>query len=59
VSFLNGRRRIAVDRTGIAGLYQTIWSPRRARRGRHVLRAVVATRGGRRITVTRRVRVCR
>jgi minor extracellular serine protease Vpr len=59
VRFLDGRRRIAVDRSGIAGLYQTIWSPRRARRGRHVLRAVVVTRGGRRITVSRRVRVCR
>jgi minor extracellular serine protease Vpr len=59
VRFLDGSRPIAVDRSGIAGLYQTIWAPGKARRGRHVLRAVVVTRGGQRIIVSRRVRVCR
>jgi minor extracellular serine protease Vpr len=59
VRFLDGRRRIAVDRSGIAGLYQTVWAPQARHRGRHVLRAVVATRGGRRIVAARRVRVCR
>jgi minor extracellular serine protease Vpr len=59
VGFLDGRKRIAVDRSGIAGLYQTIWASRSARRGRHVLRAVVVIRGGRRIAAARRVRVCR
>jgi hypothetical protein len=59
VRFLDGRRRIGVDRRGTAGLYSTLWSARRARRGRHLLRAVVLTRGGGRTVVTRRVRVCR
>jgi minor extracellular serine protease Vpr len=59
VRFFDGRRRIGVDRRGTAGLYSAVWAARRARRGRHVLRAVVATRGGGRAIATRRVRVCR
>jgi minor extracellular serine protease Vpr len=59
VRFFDGTRRIGVDRRGTAGLYATTWSARRARRGRHVLRAVVVTRGGGRAAASRRVRVCR
>ena len=59
VRFLDGRRRIGVDRRGVAGLYQATWPARRAKRGRHLLRAVVVTRDGRRSTAVRRVRVCR
>ncbi len=59
VRFLDGGRRIGVDRSGTAGLYTMYWSARRARRGRHVLRAVVVTRGGGRAVASRRVRVCR
>jgi minor extracellular serine protease Vpr len=59
VRFLDGRRRIAVDRTGVAGVYQTIWAARAARRGRHVLHAVVVTRSGKHVAATRAVRVCR
>jgi minor extracellular serine protease Vpr len=59
VRFLDGRRRIAVDRRGVAGLYQTIWSARAARKGRHVLRAVVISRRGQEVTAVRNVRVCR
>ena len=59
VRFLDGARRIGIDRRGVAGLYEATWSTRRARRGRHVLRAVVITRGGGRAIAARRVRVCR
>jgi subtilisin family serine protease len=59
VRFFDGARRIGVDRRGTAGLYSVTWRARRARRGRHVLRAVVATRRGGRAVASRRVRVCR
>jgi hypothetical protein len=59
VRFFDGARRIGVDRRGTAGLYSALWRARRARRGRHLLRAVVVTRGGGRAVATRRVRVCR
>jgi hypothetical protein len=59
VRFFDGARRIGVDRSGSAGLYSVNWAARRARRGRHVLRAVVSTRGGRRAVARRPVRVCR
>ena len=48
VRFFDGLRRIGADRRGSAGLYSATWAAQRARRGRHVLRAVVTTRGGRR-----------
>ncbi|MBA2568850.1 MAG: S8 family serine peptidase [Actinobacteria bacterium] len=59
VRFFDGRRRIGADRSGTGGLYSATWTARRAQRGRHVLRAVVTTRGGRPVSVSRRVRVCR
>ena len=59
VRFFDGRRRIGTDRSGSAGLYSATWAAQRARRGRHVLRAVVTTRGGRRVAASRPVRVCR
>jgi hypothetical protein len=59
VRFFDGARRIAVDRRGVVGLYTAVWRARRVRRGRHVLRAVVVTRGGGRTVASRRVRVCR
>jgi len=59
VRFFDGRRRIGADRSGTAGLYSTTWAAPRARRGRHMLRAVVTTRGGGLVAATQRVRVCR
>jgi hypothetical protein len=59
VRFFDGGRRIGTDRRGGAGLYSATWAARRARRGRHVLRAVVITRGGRPVAASLRVRVCR
>jgi hypothetical protein len=45
-------------RRGVAGLYETTWQTRRAKRGLHQLRAVVQA-GGQRAEATRVVRVCR
>ena len=59
VRFLDGRRRIATVRRGPASLYAATWSTRRAREGRHVLRAVVVDRSGARAAARRTVRVCR
>jgi subtilisin family serine protease len=59
VRFFDGGRRSGTDRRGTAGLYSATWAARRARRGRHVLRAVVITRGGRPVVASRPVRVCR
>jgi minor extracellular serine protease Vpr len=59
VRFFDGRRRIAVDRRGVAGLFAATWPTARAGRGVHVLRAVARDRAGRIVTATRPVRVCR
>jgi minor extracellular serine protease Vpr len=59
VRFFAGRRRIGVDRRGTAGIYSTTWRAPAGRRGRRTLRAVVFTRGGRRVSAARRVRICR
>jgi minor extracellular serine protease Vpr len=59
VRFFNGRRRIATVRRGIEGLYFTSWRSGKARRGAHVLRAVVTDRRGATATARRTVRVCR
>jgi subtilisin family serine protease len=59
VRFLDGRKQIALDRRGTAGLYVTVWSTGKAAPGRHVLRAVVLEHGGRRAAAQTPVRVCR
>ena len=59
VLFFDGERRIGADRRGAAGLYALTWRTRGAAKGRHTLRAVVLTRGGRQAIATRVVRVCR
>jgi hypothetical protein len=58
VRFLDGRRRIATDRRGLSGLYSVTWRANRARKGRHRLRAIVASSAGRKV-VSRSVRVCK
>ncbi len=58
VRFFDGKRRIGLDRRGVAGLYSMVWKSGRAKRGAHTLRAVVQS-GGRRLEATRVVRVCR
>ena len=59
VAFFAGRHRIAKRKGGSLGLYATTWRTRKVTRGRHVLRAVVTDRRGRRAQARRVVRVCR
>jgi subtilisin family serine protease len=59
VRFLDGRKKIAVDRRGTAGLYIASWPTGKAAPGRHVLTAVVVERGGGKATARTAVRVCR
>jgi hypothetical protein len=59
VKFYDGKRLIGTQRHGNEGLYSTSWRTAKARRGRHVLRAVVTDRRGATASATRRVRVCR
>jgi minor extracellular serine protease Vpr len=59
VRFFDGRRLIAKDTQGIESLYDTPWRTGKARRGRHVLRAVVRDRRGATASARRIVRVCR
>jgi minor extracellular serine protease Vpr len=59
VRFFNGHRLIGTDRTGVAGLYSTMWRSRSARKGLHRLRAVAIPARGRAARTSRVVRVCR
>jgi hypothetical protein len=59
VSFFDGKRRVATDRTGVSGLYAATWRARSARKGRHRLRAVAISARGRDAVASRVVRVCR
>jgi minor extracellular serine protease Vpr len=59
VRFYDRRRLIAVSRRGVAGIHSVTWRTRRAKRGRHLLRAVVVARGGTRAAAGRIVRICR
>ena len=59
VRFFDGRQRIAVSRRGVAGVHSVTWRTRRARRGRHVLRAVVVGREGAQAVADRIIRICR
>jgi hypothetical protein len=59
VRFFDRRRQIGVSRRGVAGIHSVTWRSGRARRGRHVLRAVAFARGGVRASAGRVVRVCR
>jgi hypothetical protein len=59
VRFLDGRRPIKTVRKGVAGLYSATWRTRRAKPGRHRLRAVVESARGRRAVASRVVRLCK
>jgi minor extracellular serine protease Vpr len=59
VRFFDGRRRLATVKRGVEGLYDVTWRTRKAKRGRHVLRAVVTDRKGRTVSARRPVSVCR
>jgi hypothetical protein len=59
VRFFDRKRLIGVSRRGPAGIHSVTWRTNRARRGLHVLRAVVVVQGGRRGAAGLSVRVCR
>jgi minor extracellular serine protease Vpr len=58
VRFLADGHRVGVDRRGGAQLYAATWKRGGARKGAHLLRAVVVDAKGRRATAERAVRVC-
>jgi hypothetical protein len=58
VRFVDGRRQLGTDRRGVSGLYSVTWRARKARHGRHRLRAIAVSTAGR-VVASRRVRVCR
>ncbi len=58
VAFYDGHRRLSTQRNGF-DLFGMTWRNAKARHGRHVLRAVVTDRRGRRAQARRVVRVCR
>ncbi len=58
-ALLRRQAGIATVRRNVAGLYSATWRSARARKGRHVLRAVVLDRRGRTFSARRVVRVCR
>jgi hypothetical protein len=58
VAFFAGRHRIS-KLHGNVGVYAATWRTKKASRGRHVLRAVLTDRRGRRVQAQRVVRVCR
>jgi minor extracellular serine protease Vpr len=59
VRFFDRRRLIGVSRRGAAGIHSVTWRPRGARRGPHLIRAVVIAQGGARAAGGRILRICR
>ena len=59
VRFFHGERRIATVRRRAAGLFVATWRARQAKRGKHLLRAVVVDASGGRAAAPLRLRVCR
>ena len=58
VAFYDGKRRIATDKSGAFGLFTADWRTGKAKKGKHVLRAVL-TAGAKHTSAQRAVRVCR
>ncbi|HEY8628367.1 MAG TPA: S8 family serine peptidase [Gaiellaceae bacterium] len=59
VQFFDGARKIGIKRNGLVDVYFVDWKNAKAKKGKHVLRAVVVAAGGKRASATRSVRVCR
>jgi hypothetical protein len=59
VRFFDGRRLVGTARHGTEGLFTVRWQTRKAKRGAHVLRALVTDRRGGTASATRVARVCR
>jgi hypothetical protein len=58
VRFLDGRKLLATDRRGDAGLFTATWRRGGAAKGKHTLRAIVTDAKGRKAEAQRVVRVC-
>jgi hypothetical protein len=58
VTFLDGARKLATDKTGVADIYTATLKTSGLARGHHVLHAVVTDRAGHKAATTRAVRVC-
>jgi len=59
VKFFDGKRALGTVKRGSEGLFSFQWRTKKAKHGRHVLRAVVTDRRGARAAATRVERVCR
>jgi subtilisin family serine protease len=59
VRFLVDGKQIGVDPKGTSDLFSGSWTTRAATPGKHELRAVATDAGGRTLTATRHVKVCR
>ena len=59
VRFFEGRKLLASDKRGSAGLFTAVWKRGGAAKGKHTLRAIVTDAKGRRAEARRVVRVCK
>ena len=59
VRFFADGKQIDVDRRGTADVFSGSWTTRFAEPGRHLLRALATDVGGRTLSATRTVRICR
>jgi hypothetical protein len=59
VRFFDGRKPVATDKQGGAGLFTAVWKRGAAAKGKHTLRAIVTDAKGRKAEAQRVVRVCK
>ena len=59
VRFFDGRKLLATDKRGGAGLFTGVWKRGGAAKGKHTLRAIVTDAKGRKAEAQRVVRVCK
>jgi hypothetical protein len=59
VRFLDGKRRVATVRKGVAGLFAASWKTGKTKRGTHTLQALATDAKTKTATARERVRVCR
>ena len=59
VRFFDGRKLLATDKQGGAGLFTAVWKRGGAAKGKHTLRAIVTDAKGRKAEAQRVVRVCK
>jgi hypothetical protein len=59
VEFKDAKKRIALKRKHVVGLFETNWNVRKLRKGKHLLTATLRDAAGRIFTARRNVRVCR